>query len=173
MFVRALIMICLMSALIGGAPAAPPLPEVGFWMVSIVRKRNLANLHPAIIEFADHTRAAYEPGDDLLGWTVVDVRENQTNRGDMYVLLVPPDGKGIVELWQHIRPDPRPNVPRWHMKWADWLHHCNQLDAIRYRAEGYIIVVGKPHGEPDDVDPTDPFSAKRAPDAMSGPQPRP
>lgn len=173
MLTREVIMASLAAALLGGAPAVPPLPEVGFWLAGIVRQRNRAGLHPVVIEFADHTHAAYEPGDGFLGWTVADVRDNQASIGEIYVLLVPPDGNGVVELYCHIRPDARPNVARWHMKWSDWLHHCNQLDAVRYRAEGLIIVVGKPHGEPDDPDPSDPLSAYRPPDAKSGTQPRP
>ena len=174
MLTRAVVMASLAAALLGGAPAVPPLPEVGFWVVGPTPVRKASDKRAVIIMFNNHTHAAYEPGDDILGWTVVDIRWNQASLWDLYVLLVPPDGNGVVELWQHVGHDPRPNARRWHMKWSDWLHHCNQLDAIRQRAEGHIIVVGKPHGEPDDPDPSDPLSpAYRPPDAKSGTQPRP
>lgn len=103
-------MASLAAALLGGAPAVPPLPEVGFWLAGLVRQRNRAGLHPVIFEFADHTHAAYEPGDDVLGWTVADVRRDQVNLAEIYVLLVPPDGNGVVELWFHVGRDPRPNA---------------------------------------------------------------
>jgi hypothetical protein len=143
MLIRAAVMASLAAALIGGAPAVPPLPEVGFWVGGPTPVRRASDRRAVNIVFADHTHAAYEPGDDILGWTVVDLRRDPATL-DFYVLLLAPSGE-LVELYPHVGRDPRPNAPRWHMRWAEWLHHCNQLDAIRYRAEGYIVVVGKPH----------------------------
>ena len=93
-------------------------------------------------------------GDDIMGWVVVDVRQSLAHRDDDYVLLNSPGGGPPVTLWTHLS-KPRPTDPPRRMEWNQWINHANQPDAIRYRAQGHLIVIKKPHGEPDDPDPRD------------------
>ena len=89
MFARAFLLGGL-SLLIGGAPAVPPLPEVGFWFGGLTSARTASDRPAVIVNFADGTRRRFEPGDDILGWTLVDIRGTADNPADRRVLLSPP-----------------------------------------------------------------------------------